>query len=37
VGLPDGGDGVAVDVDGDGALLVDVGGGTLTRVVAALR
>ena len=33
VGLPDGGDGVAVDVDGDGALLVDVGGGTLTRVV----
>lgn len=37
VGLPDGGDGVAVDVDRDGALLVDVGGGTLTRVVAALR
>ncbi len=36
VGLPDGGDGVAVDVDGDGALLVDVGGGTLTRVVAAI-
>jgi BirA family biotin operon repressor/biotin-[acetyl-CoA-carboxylase] ligase len=34
VGLPDGGDGVAVDVDGDGALLVDVGGGTLTRVVS---
>jgi BirA family biotin operon repressor/biotin-[acetyl-CoA-carboxylase] ligase len=37
VGLPDGGDGVAVDVDGDGALLVDVGGGTLTRVVTAIR
>ena len=37
VGLPDGGDGVAVDVDGDGALLVDVGGATLTRVVAAIR
>jgi len=37
VGLPDGGDGMAVDVDGDGALLVDVGGGTLTRVVAAIR
>jgi len=34
VGLPDGGDGVAVDVDGDGALLVDVGGGTLTRVMS---
>jgi BirA family biotin operon repressor/biotin-[acetyl-CoA-carboxylase] ligase len=37
VGLPDGADGMAVDVDGDGALLVDVGGGTLTRVVAAIR
>jgi BirA family transcriptional regulator, biotin operon repressor / biotin---[acetyl-CoA-carboxylase] ligase len=37
VGLPDGGDGVAVDVDGDGALLVDVGGGALTRVIAAIR
>jgi BirA family biotin operon repressor/biotin-[acetyl-CoA-carboxylase] ligase len=37
VGLPDGGDGVAVDVDGDGALLVDAGGTTLTRVVAAVR
>ena len=37
VGLPDGGDGVAVDVDGDGALLVDLGDGTLTRVVAAIR
>lgn len=34
VGLPDGGDGVAVDVDGDGALLVDVGGGALTRVMS---
>jgi BirA family biotin operon repressor/biotin-[acetyl-CoA-carboxylase] ligase len=37
VGLPDGADGVAVDVDEDGALLVDVGGGTLTRVVAAIQ
>jgi BirA family biotin operon repressor/biotin-[acetyl-CoA-carboxylase] ligase len=37
VRLPDGGDGVAVDVDGDGALLVDAGGGTLTRVVTAIR
>jgi BirA family transcriptional regulator, biotin operon repressor / biotin---[acetyl-CoA-carboxylase] ligase len=37
VGLPDGGEGLAVDVDGDGALLVDVGGGTLTRVLAGLR
>ena len=37
VGLPDGADGVAVDVDEDGALLVDVGGGTLTRVVTAIR
>jgi BirA family biotin operon repressor/biotin-[acetyl-CoA-carboxylase] ligase len=34
VGLSDGGDGLVVDVDGEGALLVDVGGGTLTRVVA---
>jgi BirA family transcriptional regulator, biotin operon repressor / biotin---[acetyl-CoA-carboxylase] ligase len=32
--LPDGGAGVAVDVDGDGALLVDIGGGALTRVVS---
>ena len=37
VGLPDGGDGVAVDVDGDGALLVDVGGGALTRVMSRRR
>ena len=37
VGLPDGGDGMAVDVDGDGALLVDVGAGTLTRVLTANR
>jgi len=41
VGLPDGGNGVAVDIDGEGALLVDTGNGALTRVmagpVAALR
>ena len=41
VDLPNGGDGGAVDVDGDGALLVDVGGGALTRVmsgpIAAIR
>jgi BirA family biotin operon repressor/biotin-[acetyl-CoA-carboxylase] ligase len=37
VSLPDGGNGMAVDVDGDGALLVDAGGGTLTRVVTAIR
>ena len=34
VALPEGGHGIAVDVDADGALLVDVGGGALTRVVA---
>jgi BirA family biotin operon repressor/biotin-[acetyl-CoA-carboxylase] ligase len=34
VGLPDGGNGVAVDVDVDGALLVDAGGGALTRVMS---
>jgi BirA family transcriptional regulator, biotin operon repressor / biotin---[acetyl-CoA-carboxylase] ligase len=33
VALPDGGSGVAVDIDGEGALLVDAGEG-LTRVVA---
>ena len=35
VALPDGGSGVAVDIDGEGALLVDAGQG-LTRVVAGL-
>jgi BirA family biotin operon repressor/biotin-[acetyl-CoA-carboxylase] ligase len=35
VRLPGGGDGVAVDVAEDGALLVDAGGDALTRVVSA--
>src|SRR5262249_33646036 len=34
VRLPHGGDGVAVDVDADGALLVDAGDGAVTRVVS---
>ncbi len=37
VRIPDGREGVAVDVDGDGALLVDAGEGVLTRVVAGTR
>jgi len=35
VPLPGGGDGVAVDVDADGALLVDAGDGALRRLVSA--
>lgn len=34
VRLPDGGDGVAVDVDADGALLVEAGAGRVTRVLS---
>jgi len=37
VRIPDGREGVAVDVDDDGALLVDAGEGVLTRVVAGAR
>ena len=36
VRIRDGGEGVAVDVDDTGALLVDAGRGALTRVVSAL-
>src|SRR5206468_96338 len=34
---PEGREGLAVDVDDDGALLVDAGEGTLTRLVAGTR
>jgi len=37
VRIPDGREGVAVDVDDNGALLVDAGEGVLTRVVAGTR
>ena len=36
VRIRDGGEGVAVDVDDTGALLVDAGGGVLTRVLSAV-
>ena len=37
VRTPEGREGLAVDVDDDGALLVDAGEGTLTRLVAGTR
>ncbi len=36
VDLPEGGHGTAVDVDADGALLVDVGRGALARMVSGM-